>query len=126
MIITKPICCRRLLVVLVLVLALATPSGPISLKGLVVSLLLVLILIVLVSLDCTPLRGDATLSNSLGTASLPVVAPPSPQAEYPAMRYPSKLLSLSALQPGTTPPRKRSGKSVERDLQRSLLRYIYL
>ena len=62
----------------------------------VIILLLVLVLLVSASLDCAPLRSDATLSNSLGAASLLVVASPLPlpsalpyQSEYPAMRYPS-------------------------------------
>ena len=92
------ICCRYLLVVVVLVVASAvtTLRGPLSLTWLAIILLLVLFLLVLASLDCALLRGDATLSNCLGAAPLLLVALPGPlppalpsHAEYAAMRYPS-------------------------------------
>ena len=96
------ICCRCLLVVVILVVASAvvTLRGLLSLTRLAIVLLLILVLLISASLDCAPLRGDATLSNCLGAASLLVVAslwplPPGPlppalpsQAAYPAMRYP--------------------------------------
>ena len=51
-------------------------------------------------------------------ASLLIVVPPwplplalPPQAEYLAMGYPSKLLTLLASRPGTAPPQYRVGKS---------------
>ena len=74
------ICCRGLLVVVVLAVAssLATPSGPLSWTQLILIIILVLVLLASASLDYAPLRGDATLSNSLGAASLLFVASPCP------------------------------------------------
>ena len=68
--------CLLVFVILVVASAVATPRGPLSLKRLAIILLLDFVLLVLASLDCAPLRGNATLSNSLGAASLLVVASP--------------------------------------------------
>ena len=93
--------CLLVVVVLVVASAVATFRGPLSLTRLAILFLLVLVLIVLASLDCAPLRGDTTLSNSLSVASILVVTFPWPlspgpiptalpsKVEYPAIRYPS-------------------------------------
>ena len=78
MIIATSICFLHLLIIVVLAPALATPRGRLSLTRVIIILVLVLVLLVLASPGYDPLCGDATLSKSLGTASLLAIAPPWP------------------------------------------------
>ena len=117
MIIATAIRFHRLLVVVVLILALATPSGPLSLTRLVFILVLFLVLLLSASPDCAPLHGDVTPSKL--KSSRPGVPPrccaagplpPHPQVEHPALRHPSELPASSAPRTGMNPSRQGAGK----------------